>query len=69
MNHAHPLKAYREANKLSVAALGELLGISKASVSRIENGLQEPSMPLLRRIIERTSLTANDFLQKPEAAE
>ncbi len=34
----HPLKAYREQNALTQDALAEILGISRAMVTHIENG-------------------------------
>jgi transcriptional regulator with XRE-family HTH domain len=60
----HPLQKFRGRAGLTVEALARQLGISKSSLSRIENGKQNPSLSLLRRINKITAgkVTANDFL-------
>ena len=67
----HPLRRYREAKGLTLEAMANMLRVSGATISRIENGSQDPSMELLRRIVEHTDVKADDFLvrRKPEAAE
>jgi transcriptional regulator with XRE-family HTH domain len=67
----HPLRRYRLKHGLSLKAFGEVAGCSKQHVSKIERRLYTPSMALLQRIVDRTSLKAEDFLRQPtaEAAE
>lgn len=47
----------------SNAAFGVRVGVSEATISRLRNGKQSPSLALIRRIAEATGgvVTANDF--------
>ena len=38
-----------------------MVGVSKATISRIENGAQTPSHALIQRFIDRLGLKAEDF--------
>lgn len=60
----HPLRRYRLDNGLSLDELALKSRTSKATLSRIETGLQTPSLSLIRRISTATdgALTANDFM-------
>jgi transcriptional regulator with XRE-family HTH domain len=64
----HPVKRYRELHGLTLRQLADLVNTTDATVSRIENGLQNPSLALLQRFVDRTGLKAEDFLRQ-EAAE
>ncbi|WP_373874683.1 helix-turn-helix transcriptional regulator [Methylobacterium iners] len=52
----HPLREYREAESLSLDAIAALVGRSKASISRIETGDQQPSPELARAIRDVTGI-------------
>lgn len=58
------IKAFRRERGLSLRQLGELVGVTAASISRIENGQQDPSSDLLRRLHEVSGglVTPNDIL-------
>lgn len=60
----HPLKTYRERCGITLYELAELVGSTKASLSRVENGKQTPSLDLIGKLKEATggALTADDFL-------
>jgi transcriptional regulator with XRE-family HTH domain len=60
----HPFKAFRKSKALSVEKAAEELGVSKATVSRLENGKQGVSADLMRRISEWTGgqVTPNDLV-------
>lgn len=64
----HPLKRFRTARGLSMQALGDAVGVSKQTISRIESGEDDPSLALIRRIVAFAdgALSANDFLHAPE---
>jgi transcriptional regulator with XRE-family HTH domain len=64
----HPVRRYREINGLTLRQLADIVGTTDATVSRIENGLQKPSLDLLQRFVDRTDLRPEDFLRQ-EAAE
>ena len=63
------LKSYRQRNSISLDAIAAMLGCSKATVSRIENGKQNISSELLLKICEVTNnqVTPNDLLLPAEA--
>jgi transcriptional regulator with XRE-family HTH domain len=64
----HPVKQYRELHDLTLRELAVLVDTTDATISRIERGLQNPSLALLQRFVDRTGLKAEDFLRQ-EAAE
>lgn len=59
---SHPLRKFREANKLSLDALAAVTGISKPSLSRIETGKQKTTQATIERLMKATGLSANDFI-------
>ena len=62
----HPLREWRLRNGQSLDELSAIVGgITKASLSRIETGEQNPSLDLIGRIVTATNgeVSANDFLQ------
>ncbi len=59
---AHPLKDYREANGLTLEALAARVGVSAATLSRIEAGENLPSMSLVGRLKAETGISADLFL-------
>ncbi len=62
----HALRAYREANSLTLEALAARVGVSAATLSRIEAGENMPSMALVGRLKAETGISADHFL--PAAA-
>lgn len=71
----HPFRTFRKKAKLSIDAVVDsvaLPGASKASLSRIETGQQQPDFETIRRLIAFASdhgakLTAEDFVNFPLA--
>jgi transcriptional regulator with XRE-family HTH domain len=61
------LREYRKAQKITIADMAPLLGVSTASLSRIENGSQWPDRDFFERLPEVTCghVTANDFIPSP----
>lgn len=59
----HPIRAYRKANGLQLNKFAERIGISGASLSRIERGEQDPPLSLALRIREETggAISIDDF--------
>jgi transcriptional regulator with XRE-family HTH domain len=51
---------------LSLQTLASRIGISTASLSRIETGKQTPSVPTLLKIVDETAgaVTVSDFRQQ-----
>jgi transcriptional regulator with XRE-family HTH domain len=59
----HRLRIFRHQNHLSLAAVAASVGVSKATIGRIEQGLQTPSLELMFRLVNETNgaVTPNDF--------
>ncbi len=55
------LKALRTANGLSQRKLAALAGVSNATISLIEHGRTDPSMGLLKRILDGLGVSFADF--------
>lgn len=64
MDEKHPLRAYRDRTGQSLEELAKECGTTRATLSRIENGLQNPSLDLMDRIRTATggAVRADDFL-------
>jgi transcriptional regulator with XRE-family HTH domain len=67
----HPLKRYRMRHGLTLEALGEHLGVSKATVCRWEGGERFPNALMMQRIAKVTggSVTPNDMVAAVGTAE
>jgi transcriptional regulator with XRE-family HTH domain len=59
----HPLRNFRSRKGLTAAKLAELLGVTKATISRLESGKQKPSFALAMKIKKETDgfVTWEDF--------
>lgn len=51
-----PLRAVREAKGLSLEAVADAAGIHKGYLSRVEQGIKVPSVPVLHRLAEALEL-------------
>jgi DNA-binding XRE family transcriptional regulator len=62
----HALTRYRRTHRLSLDAFAALVDASKATISRLEARIQDPSFDLVRRIIAATDgeVTADDFVPR-----
>ena len=60
----HPLRTYRHKTGLSLDALASRVNTTKTSLSRIERGVQTPSLALVLRLVRESGglLRADDFL-------
>ena len=56
------LKALRKENKMSQTELGDILGVSKVSVSGYENGTRIPSMDKLTLMLDYFKISADYLL-------
>lgn len=55
MSNSHPLRAYRERHRLTMSAMAEAVGTTRQTIHRIENGQQEPSVALMRKLADATN--------------
>lgn len=69
MEEVHPLKSFRDSQQppLTQERLGELLGVSKVSISRWETGERKPEPELLAGISEKTGIPPERL--RPDLAE
>ena len=58
------VRALREAEGLSQAALGAELGVSRQTVNSIETGKYDPSLPLAFAIARRFGTTIEEIFQR-----
>lgn len=64
MEEKHPLRTYRELASQSLEELAKECGTTRATLSRVETGRQNPSLDLIDRIRTATggAVRADDFL-------
>lgn len=62
------LRAWRTGKSLTQAQVADMLAVRQATISRLENGEQELSLSLGRRLVELGALTAEDLLTSAKAA-
>lgn len=58
------IREYRRENKLTATELGELIGISQSTISKIENGETSPKVEWLEKMADVFGCTVNDLLEK-----
>jgi transcriptional regulator with XRE-family HTH domain len=54
MSNNHPLRQWRIKNKVILFDLAKKAGTTASSISRIERGIQDPSLALMVRIVHAT---------------
>ncbi len=64
----HPLLKYRDTTGLSQQELGELVGLSKAQISRIEAGRSAPSPGSAERLAAIVGVPAWDIMRHVSVA-
>ncbi len=63
----HPLRRYRQEKGLTLERLAERVRVSEATLSRIETGLQNPGLDILRRLVDATGIDPSEL--RPDLAE
>lgn len=62
------LKAWRTGRSLTQSQVADMLDVRQATISRLENGEQELSLSLGRRMVEIGAITADDLIASVKAA-
>jgi transcriptional regulator with XRE-family HTH domain len=59
----HPLRLWRKKNNVILTDFAKLAGTTASSISRVERGVQDPSLSLMMRIVRATNqeLTLHHF--------
>jgi transcriptional regulator with XRE-family HTH domain len=55
MSKNHPLRQWRIKNKIILSELAKMAGTTASSISRVERGIQDPSLALMVRIVQATN--------------
>jgi transcriptional regulator with XRE-family HTH domain len=67
----HALRVFRHQHRLSLESVASAVGLSIASISRIETGRQTPSLSMVERLVrfsagfDGAALTADAFFKTP----
>ena len=57
----------RKSQNLTQKQLAELVGIDQGDISKLENGLRNPTIQLLKRIADSMNMTLKiEFIPKPQ---
>ncbi|MEQ3473399.1 helix-turn-helix domain-containing protein [Enterococcus cecorum] len=60
------IREYRRKNNLTTTELGELIGLSQSTISKIENGQTSPKVEWLEKMADVFGCTVNDLLGREE---
>lgn len=55
MTKSHPLRQWRIKNKIILTDFAKMAGTTASSISRVERGIQDPSLALMVRIVQATN--------------
>jgi transcriptional regulator with XRE-family HTH domain len=55
MSKSHPLRQWRTKNKIILSDFAKMAGTTASSISRVERGIQDPSLALMIRIVQATN--------------
>jgi transcriptional regulator with XRE-family HTH domain len=64
MNLGGKIKKLREERKLSMRELGERVGVSHAHISKLESGINSPSVDLLQKLADFFDIDITYFFMK-----
>jgi transcriptional regulator with XRE-family HTH domain len=66
MNIGEKIKKLRTRKDLSMRELGEHIGVSHAHISKLESGINSPSVDLLEKLAEYFNIDISYFFSKDE---
>ena len=61
MEYGKRLKSFRESKKMSIYKLSQESGISQGHISALENGINQPTIETLKRILKPLGFTLAEF--------
>ena len=64
MINGKALKALREGRELTLAQVGEAVGVDKSMIANMEREFKRPSVELLARIAEFFGVTVDELIKK-----
>jgi transcriptional regulator with XRE-family HTH domain len=69
MNIGEKVKSLRKQSNMSLRELAQITGLSKTTLSDLENGTKNPSLDTVEKIATAFGLTSSDLLQKVDNPE
>lgn len=63
----HPMRAWRDAHKITLARLAGTVGVTASHLSEIETGKNAPSLDLAVRLSRATGVPVDAFLRESAA--
>ena len=69
MEYGKRIKALREAKKISIYRLSQDSGISQGHISDLENGINQPTIETLKRILAPLGCSLSEFFNEGEISE
>jgi transcriptional regulator with XRE-family HTH domain len=69
VNIGEKVKELRESRNISLRRLSEITGLSKTTLSDLENGVKNPSFETVEKIARAFNLTTAKFLSETESTE
>ena len=66
MEYGKRIKALREAKKISIYRLSQDSGISQGHISDLENGINQPTIEPLKRILAPLGCSLSEFFNEGE---
>ena len=68
MEYGKRIKALREAKKISIYRLSQNSGISQGHISDLENGINQPTIETLKRILAPLDCSLSEFFNEGEVS-
>ena len=66
MEYGKRIKALREAKKISIYRLSQDSGISQGHISDLENGINQPTIETMKRILAPLGCSLSEFFNEGE---
>lgn len=68
MEYGKRIKALREAKKISIYRLSQDSGISQGHISDLENGINQPTIETLKRLLAPLGCSLSEFFNEGEVS-
>ena len=68
MEYGKRIKALREAKKISIYRLSQNSGISQGHISDLENGINQPTIETLKRLLAPLGCSLSEFFNEGEVS-
>ncbi|HAK41683.1 MAG TPA: XRE family transcriptional regulator, partial [Clostridium sp.] len=66
MNFGDKLKNYRELNKMTQAELAKKVGVSRTTITELENGTKKATLKAIEKIAKGTNTTTSEWIDSTQ---